>query len=881
MNYYNLHVHTENSTLDGVGNSKEYAKKAKELGQKYCAITDHGTTSGTLKFQQECLKQGITPLVGAELYIVPDIKTKDKSQHIAILCKNEIGWIELNKAITFSNLKGFYKKPRIGFEQILNADMSGWIILTGCLGGFLNLKTGQTFLKQLYERIPEQLYLEIMPHTQKIQTDYNELILKLYNEYNGKIPLVATNDTHYVNRNDYLAQEALLCIQRKDKWSNPNRFKFSIKNLHLKSETEMTNGFIRQGQFTKEQIQEAMSNTVKIAKQCENSRIPKQEINLPDAPGTEGKDADAILFRLCHENLNKLFKDVPKEYSDRLDKEFKLISSKKFSQYFLIFHDIINYCKENDIMTGPGRGSAAGCLISYLLGITKIDPIFFDLSFARFISEDRNDLPDIDVDFAHNKRDQIVKYITETYGKNHVCGISTDSRLKSKSILWDIGRVFEIPREDISRITKVVNPKDHEKILQDCFDNDSTGKWFSNKYPEPAKLAVKLENQLRHHGQHPAAVVICKDDLTQGKYGSLRLQNKNIVSSWDMQDSEYNGLIKLDILALSTLTILDDCVKAINDKNFNLDKILLNDEKVFKMLSDGNNSGVFQFSERPSVELCKEMKINNFNDMIAVNALVRPGPYQSGQTATYIKRKHGTKWIKLHQIYEEITKDTYGIIVYQEQVMKVIHKVAGLPESTADKIRKVIGKKRDVKEFEPYRIQFLEGCKKQNTLSEQEANEFWEGLKEHASYSFNKSHSTAYALLGYQTAYCKVHYPKEFLCACLSHDSKQSLIDDAQNLGLKIMLPKVDISDAEKWIIKNDILYAPFTEIGQIGIKEAKEHYKTKIQKNVGFFTLKSVPNTKSKIGMILKEIGAYKPDMEPNKKILEKHFSFSLKEAI
>ena len=878
-------MHSEYSALDGFGSAQDYINRVVQLGMKYCAITDHGTIAGALKFQKECLKKDIIPIIGAELYMVPDITThlKEKPAHITILCTNLKGFQELSRLITFSNLQGFYKKPKISYDALLNSDLSGFIIMTACLGSFLNLKDGINVLLELEEKMPGRLYLEIMPHREDIQKNYHKNVIIPLKKETG-LPLVATNDCHYVNRGDWMAQEMLLAVQRNAKWSDPNRFKFSMKGLHLRSEIEMRKAFERQGQFSEAEIDEAINNTHKIAKQCENFRIPKQEIALPCAPGTEGENANKILEDLCIKKIDELL--LSNEYEIRFDNEFELIKSKNFAQYFLIFYDIIQYCNNNNIEYGPGRGSAGGSLIAFLLGIHKLDPIKFDLSFARFLQEDRIDWPDIDVDFQHDKREQVVQYIKDTYGETHTCGISTDSRMKAKGVIWDVGRSFEMLNKDISPISHSLdnfikqNSKE-KKFLDKYFTEDETGMEFAEKWAEASKLMIKLENQLRHFGQHPAAVCISADDLTLGKYGSLRKQGKNIVSSFDMEDSEHIGLMKLDILGLSTLSVLAECRRLIHEKNpdFNFDKIPLEDKEVFDALSDGNTSGVFQMEEWASTNLCKEMGVDNFNDMIAINALVRPGPYKSGMTSDYIKRKHGEKWESIHPIYSKITEYTYGVLVYQEQVMNVISKVAGLSEAEADKIRKVIGKKRDPKEFEPHRIKFFEGCKKQNTLSQAEAEEFWEGLLKWAGYGFNKSHSTAYAMLGLWTGYCKVHYPREFLCASLTYTKKgerQDLVDEAQRIGLKLMLPKVDISDSSKWVVKNDILYVPFTEINTFGEKQAEKYCKSVID-NAGFFKIKSTPDTSTQMGKILLEIGAYNPDQEPDPEVMEKHFSFGV----
>lgn len=911
MSFAHLHLHNEYSILDGVGTAEQFVTRAKELEMKYLALTNHGNVSGCLKWQRECDKQGIKPILGCECYITPDakVKNKEKAAHILILVTNHTGWIELSRILTYANLTGFHYRPRIDYETLLNSDLSGWIITTACTNSWLRLKGAEKILDELKDRMRGRLYLEIMPHSEQIQTDHHKNFIIPLREETG-LPLVATNDCHYVLRGDWKAQECLLAIQKSAKWDDPNRWKFDIKGLHLRSEIEMQKAFERQGQFKEGEIQEALENTIKIAEQCCNFRIPKQEISLPRPPFIEDKNENELMDELCWQAIEA--KGLNDDYKNRYRQEFRLIKKKKFSRYFLIVYDIIQYCNKVGIMYGPGRGSVGCSMTAFLMGITKIDPLKFDLPFSRFLSEDRIDYPDIDIDFEDSKREQVVDYIHKTYGRNNVCGISTDSRMKSRGVIWDVGRVFNIPTKDVKQMAGAISQDIEKNAVATCIEEDRIGIEFKENFPDAARLAAKLEGQLRHFGQHPAAVVICNDDLTSGKYGPLRVQKSNVVSAWDMEDSEYNGLMKLDILGLTTLSILSECLRLINetdqtyffwhpeserffvDKDMQedkfpveclevgiaLDKIPLDDEEVFKQLSEGKTSGVFQFSARPTTQLCKEAGIDSFNDMVAVVALVRPGPYQSGMTENFILRKHGKKWKPLNAIYEEITKDTYGLIVYQEQVMQVISRVAGLSESTADKIRKVIGKKRDAKEFEPYRVQFIEGCKKQKTLSEKEANEFWEGLKEHAHYSFNKAHSVEYAMIGYQTAWLRIYYPAEFLCACLSYSKteKQELIDEALRQGFKVVWPKVGISEATRWILGEGrrTLYAPFIEINSIGPEQAKKICAPE-DSNAGFFNIKPTINSKTELGKLLKEIEANNPDSEPDTEIIQKHFQFVL----
>ena len=907
MNFCHLHLHSEHSYLDGVGSAKQYISKIKEMGMKYVAITDHGCVDGCLNWQKECDKQNIKPILGCEAYCVPDANIKkqgEKRGHIIILVKNQIGWITLCKLLTKANLDGFYNKPRIGFNELLNADLSGFVILTACTASFINLSGGIDVLKKLWDRMKGRLFLEIMPHDFRDQYILNEKLLDLHNQIG--IPLVVTNDCHYINEDDWETQEVLLAIQRLAKWDDPKRFKFSLKGLYLKSAREMQLAF-RKHCFTTSQINEAMQNTIKIAKMCCDFRIPKQEISLPSP--YEDENDNKMLGDLCREGLNelKLKPNDRKKYKDRFDHEFWLIKRKNFSRYFLIFYDIIQWCHKNNIAIGPGRGSVGGSLIAYLLGITKIDPIKFHLLFSRFITENRIDWPDIDMDFEKRHRERVREYIVDKYGQDYTCGISTDMKLKSRAALQAVARVFETSenqitlRKDVREFSKAIWQTGDEKVLQSTLDNTNEGKWFAKKYPKIIKFALKMENQVRGQSQHAAALIVSDEDLTQGTKCVLVRRAKRIVCNWNMKNSEFVGLMKLDILGLSTLSVLEEAKRLINENNFhypedklNLDKIPLDDKKVFDLINFGKTAGIFQISAKPTTELCKEMKINNFEDIVAAIALVRPGPSKSGMTKDFIKRKHGAKWKPIHPIYEEVTKYTYGILVYQEQVMQVISRVAGLPESTADKIRKVIAKKRTAKEFKPYWEQFRDGCKKMKTLSQKEAKHFWDGLLEWASYGFNRSHSVAYAMIGYQTAWLKANYPVEFICACLSFaeldnnkddESKQKrkLFKEIMEHNITIMPPKVGFSDPIKWVVKDNKLYVPFIEITGFGEHQANKCVKSKAinkPKLVGFFPGKKYiapPQTRNKTELILDELKVHDPKAIPDNKILSKYIPFDI----
>ena len=898
--FCHLHVHNEHSYLDGMGTSKQYVKKAKELGFTHLALTNHGNIDGLIQFQKTCDEAGVKPIMGCEVYIVPKIMEKNKGEqrgHITLLIKNEKGWKSLCSMLTKANLEGFYYKPRIDFDMLLSSELSGLVILTGCSKSFVYNELGEAFLWNLIE-ITKNVYVEIMPHILNGDTikghniscsskHHNKRLLEFSMKYGLK--LCATNDVHYVNKDDCETQEVLLAIQTKAKWDDKKRWRFSEKGLYLRTANEMLNAFHKQADFDRDTIWKAMRNTMKIAEMCESFRIPKHKISLPKVKRLEiHKDIsdDYYLRQQSIDLLTILLAGLPKKkskiYVKRLQYELKVISKKKFARYFLIVQNLMNWCKKKNILVGPGRGSVGGSLVAYLLKITTIDPIKYNLLFSRFINKNRIDFPDIDMDFEDSKRRLIKEYLEKEYGKDNVVGVSTFLTMKGKAVIRDVARVFNVSLSDVGQFTKSFKIDDEsESSLKDgLFEFE--GKQFQKKYPDVVKHALKLEGQIRGVGSHAAAIVVSPISLIDSDRGNLCIrgsENKSTAINWEMNDIDYIGLMKLDILGLNTLSILNETKLLIERRYKNIlplsfNKLSPTDKEVFRELSEGKTVGIFQFSTPLLTEMSKKMKISNFNDMVAILALVRPGPLESGMADDYLKRKLSGEWEKKNPIYEKITKDTYGVVIYQEQVMQVINKVAGLSYSTADEIRKVIGKKRHSSEFEPYRKQFIKGCLKQKTFSKQEAKWFWEMILKCARYLFNKSHAVEYAMLAYWTAWAKIHYPYEFISACLSYGGekkKSEYVKEAQRLGLIIKLPKVGLSDATKWRIKDNFIYIPFIEIKGIGEKAAIECCKGK--EKVGFFTLQ--PQMKGKIGRILNEIGAY--DADSNPKDVGKYFSFGI----
>ncbi len=887
-NYCHLHVHNEYSVLDGLGSAEDYAKKASRMGFEYLALTNHGNIDGLIKFQKACEENSIKPIMGCEAYIVPNLSEKVKGEsrgHITLLIKNQKGFENICLMLSKANLEGFYKRPRIDYD-LLYDHCEGLVILTGCSNSFLNLRGGYDLFYDLSDKLyglpdaKNDLYLEVMPHDLKEQRIINKELLNMVCK---RHKLVATNDCHYIHKEDYKTQEVLLAIQSKAKWNDPNRWKFNIRGLYLKSANEMFDAFIKQDILSYTEIENALYNTIEIAEKCSSFEIKKQEIFLPKVSGYNIENESDFLYGLCLDKLKKIKKhSIYEAYLNRLDFEFSLIEKKGFIPYFMIVYDLINWCKNNDIMVGPGRGSVGGSLVAYLLGITTVDPIQYNLLFSRFIAEDRNDLPDIDIDFEDTKRHLIREHLEELYGVNNVTSISTFLSMKGRAAIKDVSRVFDVPLKEVNEFSKSI-VYDEDKVIEKACNETPEGRAFDQKYPEVCDYAIDLEGTIKGYGQHAAAIIISADDLRQGTKGNLCVRNNLIVSNWDKEDSEYMGLMKLDVLGLNTLSILNEAKNLIKQNHgidLQYDNIDLNDQKVYKEIAKGNTVGIFQINTWSSTKLAKEVNPNSIPLLSDVIALIRPGAMDSGMADEYVRRRNGKSWVKKNPIYEKIMEDTYGVMVYQEQVMDVIHKVAGLPYTIADKIRKIIAKKHDLKLFEPFKKAFIQGCLDKKTLSKKEAEEFWEALQAHGKYSFNKSHSTEYAIIGYWCAYVKYYYPIEFICANLIHGSdtkKEEIIEEAKRLGLTIVLPKVGKSDAFKWIAKDGKLYAPFIEIKGIGEKtaEACTKLKTKRQKQKSFFESSNIlQEKKTKIEKILEAIGAY--DNEPTGNISD-YFSFNV----
>lgn len=879
--FCHLHQHSTYSLLDGLGTAEQYAKKAKEMGFEYLCINDHGNIDGVIKQQKACDKYELKPIFAMEGYLVPDASKKEKGEkrgHINLLVKNKVGFENLCLLLNKANMDGFYYRPRIDYDNLYD-HCEGLVIMSACVGSFLNLPGGEDFFFDLDEKIRGDLYLEVMPHPHEIQYKMNQLCLDIHNEF-PDIKLVATIDGHYLEKDDAVCQDVLLAINSKKTWNDPERFKFDFRDLYFASANEILDQFSKQDILNKKQYTAAMMNTIEVAKKCSNYRIERKPIKLPVVM----ENGDQFLADMCEDRLEELFpKGVPQEYYDRFDREFDLLKRKDFIDYFLIVHELIEWCRNNDIMTGP-RGSVCGSLTAFLLRITCVDPLKFNLLFERFLDDERESYPDVDTDFPDIKRGEVRLHLMDMYGKNNIAGVSTFLTMKSKGCVRDVSRVFEVPLKEVNAFCDIIGDGNVEEAI-------ALDKTFSSKNPKELEIITRLEGNIRGAGKNASAVVVAPYDLTKSKNSVLVKRKGEMVVNWDKDDSEYMGLMKLDVLGLNTLTVLSETKKLIKqNKNIDIifEEIPLEDKKVLKSLNGENVGGLFQLSGFLARQVTKDLGVDSFNDVVAIMALGRPGPFDSGMAQEYVLRKKGKQWDKMHPLYEEVLKNTFGLVVFQEDIMMIINKVAGLSFSIADQIRKIIGKKRDVEEFKPYEKMFIEGCLEQKTLNQREAENIWEAFLKFALYGFNKSHAVAYGMIAMWGAYLKYHYPVEFICANLTYgkeDKKVDLITEARKLGLEVVLPKINSSHPTKWVAKDNKLFVPFAEIKGIGEKSAVKIATLKRelkQVNEGFFSDK-VPGLtsgkeakKSKLEKIADDIGAW-GELCPVTAKAQEYFSFKI----
>ena len=741
-NFVHLHLHSSQSVLDGYGDMNDYTNEAKRLGFGALTLTDHASIDGVLKFQKACDIAQIKPNFGVEFYIVDDIykKINEKRHHILLLAKNDVGFTLISQLLSIANIDGFYYKPRISFSLLTQYDLSNVVVLTACCASFIQHSKAETVLTELQE-CNADIFFEIMPHLDfQPQLEVHNTIKRLRKKFD--IPLVATADVHYPKKEDKTIKDIITAIQEKKSLYEITHGQKTVGDLYLKTRKEMFDAFVKQGHWNKEEITEALDNTLVVSDLC-SLKIAKKKMFLPLVPQLKlevekGVSEAEILKNLCFEGYKEIFgKDIEDspEYYERFQEEFETIISKNFQRYFFIVWETINWCRNNNIMHGP-RGSVGGCLIAYLLKINTVDPLKFGLLFSRFINEKRNDWPDIDADVSDSKRHLVKIHLEDLYGSENVVGISTTLTSKEKNVIRDVSRVFNIPLHEVNEFCKGIKNTD---TLDDYSKSD--GNWFTEKYPEVIEYAIKMKGMIKSKGVHPAAIIVSEKNLKNGFKGCICRRKGEYVSNWDLEDCEYMGLIKFDFLGLNTLSMLTEAkllIKENHGKDIDYEKLSLRDKKVYETIANGNTIGVFQFSTYLLTDFAVKCNIQRFKDLAIALAIVRPGPLETGMVDEFLRRKSERVWEKQHPLYEEITKETFGTLIFQESVMQIVYKMAGLSYSVADSIRKIISKKRDGKEFEQYREMFVNGCLKEKTFNKQEAEQFWEHLLKWASYGFNK-----------------------------------------------------------------------------------------------------------------------------------------------
>ena len=823
--YAPLHVHTHYSLFDGIATPQEYVERAVSVGMTSIAITDHGSLSGHREMYRAAKEAGIKPILGIEGYICKDrFDHEDKKEkndlldlnynHLIILAKNAKGLENLNKLNEIAWTEGFFKKPRIDWDALAKYK-EGLVITSGCLSGYLakaieadNLAAAKEHIAWAKAEFGDNYYIEVMPHN---PAEVNKMLLELADEFGVK-PVI-TPDCHHADTSQREIQELKLILNsysnktEKDvtfagsqKYENlmdkldylygaERQMTFRDFEIHLLSDEEMRNAMLKQGIDREDMYQ----NSIDIANQIEDYDI-KDHLDLLPA---QYQDPDKELLELALEGLDARGVGADPTYHERLMEELQVIKDKKFAPYFLVVRNMINWAKKEDIMVGPGRGSAAGSLLCYALGITDVDPLQHGLLFFRFINPERNDFPDIDTDIQDSRREEVKDYLVRQY--RHVASIATFLEFKGKGMVRDIARVLNIPLPDVNKVLKLVDDWD------DYLTSKQTAE-FRDKYPEIELYGEQLRGRIRGTGIHAAGVVTSKEPIF--KFAPLETRTapgtkeRIPVVAVDMEEAERIGLIKIDALGLKTLSVVQDTLKIIEERSgdkIDLQSIDMEDKKVYAMLSDGYTKGVFQCEATPYTNLLVKMGVKNFAELAASNALVRPGAMNTiGKD--YIARKHGKQNLDYkHQVLKAFTEETYGCILYQEQVMLACVELGGMTMAEADKVRKIIGKKKDAKEFKQFQEKFVTGASR--FLSPNMAEDLWHDFEAHAGYSFNKSHAVAYSTVSYWTAWLKYYYPLEFMFALLKNesdkDARTEYLIEAKRMGIPVRLPHINESDID------------------------------------------------------------------------------------
>ncbi len=851
-NFVHLHLHTDYSLLDGACELGELTAEAARRGMPAVAVTDHGNLFAAANFFHKANTHGVKPVIGCEVYVAPDNHKNrgseaERSNHLVLLCENEEGYKNLIQLVSTGFLDGFYYKPRVDHE-LLAKHSKGLIALSACLRG----EVTEAILNEKYDRARENAYrlrdifgkgnffLEIQDQGLEVEVRINRDLVRLSRETG--IPLVVTNDCHYLTRADSHAQEVLLCIQTGKTMSDTQRMKFATDQFYFKTVEEMAQVF--------GELPDALARTVAIAERC-NVKISRIDDPFPKFEVPEGHSTGSYFEKVTREGFatrvpqlerlakRNLLRHPLAEYETRLTAEIEMIKKMHFAGYFLIVWDFIHYARAQGVPVGPGRGSAAGSLVSYALRITDVDPLQYDLLFERFLNPERISMPDIDIDFCMRRRGEVIDYVRQKYGEKSVAQIITFGTMAAKAVLKDAGRALDMPYGEVDKIAKLVPNQlniELEEALKQSPQLDSLRK-TDERVKELVEVALRLEGLARHASTHAAGVVISPRPLTE--IVPLYKSNKDeITTQYDMNALERIGLLKMDFLGLTTLTVVTDAVRMIKANrgvDVDLSTLSLDDPDVYALFSRGDTTGIFQFESHGMRDILKRYQPTRLEDLTALNALYRPGPIQGGMIDDFIARKHGKKKVR-YDLPElaDILSETWGVILYQEQVMQIANRLAGFSLGDADILRRAMGKKK-VEEMAAQREKFLTGCQA-HKVPKDKAERIFDLMAEFAGYGFNKSHSCAYALLAYETAWLKVHYPVEFMAAMLTSETGNTekvvkYINEARGMSITVLPPNVNSSDVD------------FTPVGD------QIRFGLRAIKNVGENTVKGILEARESLG--------------------------------
>jgi DNA polymerase-3 subunit alpha len=865
LGFVHLHNHSHYSLLDGACRIEDLVDAAKRCNMPSLALTDHGNMFGAIEFYKTCQKAGIKPIIGVEAYMAPRSRKdkaaqkgniSDTSYHLVLLAKNLPGYKNLMRLVSIGFLEGFYYRPRID-REVLAKYHEGIIALSACLKGEVAFKmihegyeAARKVALEYRELFGDDYYLEIHKHNIPEEDQAREGVLQLSRELS--IPVVATNDMHYLKREHAMPHDVLICLQTGKDCDDFTRLRYTTDEIYFKSVEEM--------QATFPEHPDALNLSLEIANKCD-LKLDFKKVYLPTYQIPEpnhNKSLDDYLEQLAWEGLKKRYDEITPELEQRLRHELAVIKQTGYAGYFLIVQDFIRAAQERGIPVGPGRGSAAGSLVSYCIGITNIDPIKYNLIFERFLNPERVTMPDIDIDFCQNRREEIIDYVRQKYGENNVTQIITFGTMAARAVIRDVGRVLKLRYTDVDKIAKTIPAMlgiTLEKALQDVAELRSLVN-SDALYRQLMDYSQVLEGLARHASTHAAGVVITPDELTN--YTPLYKSNTgDVTTQYDMKSLESIGVLKMDFLGLRTLTVMDKTVKMLQQKGIEIDlnNIPLHDPKTYEIFSNDETINLFQFESSGMHEYLKKLKPQSVEDLTAMNALYRPGPMD--MIDDFISRKHGTKKIEyLHPRLEPILRETYGVIVYQEQVMRIASELAGFTLGGADLLRRAMGKKI-AELMAEQRKKFVEGAKERG-IPEKTADQIFDLMDKFAAYGFNKSHAAGYSVVAFQTGYLKAHYPAEFMAANLTSEMTSTarivtLIDDCRRMGVPVLPPDVNESFAEFVVVEN-VPMSTETKFGRAnagnnGVAQKAIRYGLGAIKNVGLGAIESLVKTRQQKG--------------------------------